>query len=159
MWGSVDQSTWAWPTDPRSYVLSRRSYHQWWLVVDGSNPHRRWPGVNHGIIRYSFIDLGRMESWVDLAAQGYNEICWHDHHGNSNRGHSHGSKMVNPLCVFALKSSYCKTFRKTVENPRKDCNFLLLSGFFFRTLLWICFCDGFLPAKSKSRKEESFRKK
>ena len=111
-------------------MLSRRSYHQWWLVVNGSNPHRRWPRVSHGIIRYSFFDLGRMETWVDLAAQGYNEICWHDHHENSNRGRSHGSKIVNPLCVFALKSSYCKTFRKTVKNPRKDSNFLLLSGFF-----------------------------
>ena len=35
----------------------------------------------------------------------------------------------NLMSVFNLKSRYCKTFRKTVENPVKDCNFLFLSGF------------------------------
>ena len=72
--GSVDQSTWVWSADMRLHVLSRRSYHQWWLM----KPHRRWPGVSLGIIRYAFNDLWRMEGWVGLAARGDKQICWHE---------------------------------------------------------------------------------
>ena len=35
----------------------------------------------------------------------------------------------NLIAVFPLKNSCCKTFRKTAENPEKDCSFLFLSGF------------------------------
>ena len=38
-------------------------------MVDGSNPHRRWPGVNPDIILFSFTDLRSMEGWVGLAAR------------------------------------------------------------------------------------------
>ena len=55
------------------------------VVADGSNPHRRWPRVSPGIVRYSFTDLGRMEGWVGLAARGGREIWWYDLHGNPER--------------------------------------------------------------------------
>ena len=124
------------------------------VVADGSNSHCRWPGVSHSIIRYSFTDLGRMEGWVGLAAQAYNEICWYDHHGKSNPGRSHGSRMVYPLCVFALKNSYCKTFRKTAENSRKDCNFLLLSGFFSGHRYGFTFAMTYCLQKVKAGKKK-----
>ena len=40
-----------------------------------------------------------------------------------------------------LKNSSCKTFRKNAENPGKDCNFLLLSGFSFE------FCEIFINSR------------
>ena len=52
----------------------------------------------------------------------------------------------NHISVFLLKNSCCKTFR-TVENPRKDCNFLFLSGSPFE------FCKIFINSRfSKHRR-------
>ena len=46
-----------------------------------------------------------------------------------NNGCFYVKGFYNFMSVFALKIC-CKTFRKTTENPVKDCNFLVLSGFF-----------------------------
>ena len=90
------------------------------VVVDGSNYIRRWPGVNPGIILYSFIDLGRMEGWVGLAARGCREICWYDLHGESNSGCSHGSTLVYPNengRTFCLSYSSKRAFYRPGLNP------------------------------------------
>ena len=39
-------------------------------MVNGSNSHFSWLEVGLGTIRYSFINLGRIEGWADLAAWG-----------------------------------------------------------------------------------------
>ena len=106
-------------------MLSRRSYHQWWLMVATLIVYD--PELATVL---SGTHLLTSEEWKAELAWQRKDIMRSDHHGKSNPVHSHGSRMVCPLCVFALKNSYCKTFRKTAENPRKDCNFLLLSGFF-----------------------------
>ena len=46
-----------------------------------------------------------------------------------------------PVYLMPLKNSCCKTFRKNAENPGKDCNFLLLSGFSFE------FCEIFINSR------------
>ena len=64
------------------------------VVVDGSNPHRRWPGVSSRIILYSFIDLVMMEGWFGLAARGDREICCGM---NQARVARYGNTIVYPI--------------------------------------------------------------
>ena len=79
-------------------------------MVDRSNPHRRWPRVRPGIIRYSFTERGRMESWISLVPRAGREIWWYDRHGESNSCHSYCSTMVSPLCYSCIKFKLYKPF-------------------------------------------------
>ena len=88
-------------------------------MVDGSNPNRWWPGVSQVIIWYLFINPGRVEDWVGLAARGDREICWYDLLGKWNPGRSHSSTMVYPLSRQGIfipeKPINCAYIRFTVN--------------------------------------------
>ena len=107
-WGSINFSWYVCDLqtqDHRYLAVDHTTSGGWW-----EQPHHQWPTVTPSIIQYSLTNLGRMKSWVVLAAWGGREIWWYDLHGELNPGHSHGSTMVYPLCYSYLKLFWWKLY-------------------------------------------------
>ena len=104
-----------------SQVLSRRSYPQSWSMGT-TNSHHWWPGVKPIIIRYSFIDVWRMDGWVGLAAWGYKEVCWHDIHGESNLVCSHGGANTINSTSFGTRvtNTHLKHTLKAIDDFKNN---------------------------------------
>ena len=78
--------------------------------------------------------------------------------GNRTRVARMVAECFNYYLYLVLKTATVKLFGKLPKILGRIATFYFYHGFFFRTSLRICSCDDLLPAKRKSRKEESFRK-
>ena len=101
-------------------------------MVDGSNPHRRWPRVSPSSIRYSFTDLGRMECWVGLAARGGRSGVmrstrnWTQVAGMVAQWFTHyATHCLTRICIYQILIKQKRTNYRTLIKQLSTCKLVL----------------------------------